>query len=28
MRSWFIASILVGLSILFIAPKIRQYLNN
>jgi len=28
MRSWFIAFILVGLSILFVAPKIRQYLNN
>lgn len=28
MRSWLIAFILVGLSILFVAPKIRQYLNN
>ncbi len=27
MQSWLIAFILVGLSILFVAPKIRRYLN-
>ncbi len=28
MRSWFIAFVLVGLSILFVAPLIQKYLND
>jgi hypothetical protein len=27
LRSWFIAFVLVALSILFVAPKIKKYLN-
>ncbi len=27
MRSWFIAFVLVGLSILFVAPQIQKHLN-
>lgn len=27
LRSWFIAFVLVGLSILFVAPTIKKYLN-